>query len=167
MSYNLYELACNSCNDTIHHYSKETLVSSNCHFLQTLNSDQSYIINKSLDILNCKNSVLRSRPPQYHPSVDRPPPPPPIPLLIFKSQICFPWLYNMTPLTAVFQYRRYFASPESGSIGGVDCTLEASQSFWKRVTKFGTCATWYVTHTWYTTYPNQSLAVGALVRVAG
>ena len=37
----------------------------------------------------------------------------------------------MTLLTAVFQYRRYFASPESGGIvggggggggGGVDCT---------------------------------------------
>ena len=32
----------------------------------------------------------------------------------------FSWLY-MTPLTAVFQYRLFFASPESGGIGVVDC----------------------------------------------
>ena len=31
---------------------------------------------------------------------------PPIPPLIFKSQICFSWLY-MTPFTTVFQYCRF------------------------------------------------------------
>ena len=28
----------------------------------------------------------------------------------------------MTPFTAVFQYHRFVGSPESGDIGGVDCT---------------------------------------------
>ena len=61
-------------------------------------------------------------PPQYRPSVDRlrtcPPTRPPIPPLIFKSRIFF-FLVTITyktPFTAVFQYRRFFASPESGSI---------------------------------------------------
>ena len=35
----------------------------------------------------------------------------------------FSWLHIMTPFTAVFHYRRLFASLESGGIGGgVDCT---------------------------------------------
>ena len=29
----------------------------------------------------------------------------------------------MIPFTAVFQYRRFFASSESGGIGGVDCNF--------------------------------------------
>ena len=60
-------------------------------------------------------------------TVAPPPPPPTIPPLrwpphpntasIFNSRKCF-FLVYMTPFTAVFQYHRYFASPESGGIGG-------------------------------------------------
>ena len=50
-----------------------------------------------------------SRRPQYRPSVDRLPQ---VPNIFFIG-------YIMTPFTPVCQYCRFFASPESGGIGGV------------------------------------------------
>ena len=45
----------------------------------------------------------------------------PCPLIPLGPEYVFPWLY-MTPFTAISQYRRFFTSPESGDIGGVDCS---------------------------------------------
>ena len=50
------------------------------------------------------------------PPVNRPPP---------NTAADF-WLYT-TPFTAVFQYRRFYASPESGIIGGRLIVLEMWQ----------------------------------------
>ena len=67
--------------------------------------------------------IYYSRATQYRPSVDRLPR---IPLLIFKSRICFflltyvIWL-PLPPFSNIC--RRFFASPESDGIGGVDCII--------------------------------------------
>ena len=84
------------------------------HLWQFLSNFPSFIIDKYKGIV--KTSM-------YSRSHNTAPPltaSPPIPPLIFKSWICFFLvIYNMTPLTAVFEYRRYFAwSPESGGIVG-------------------------------------------------
>ena len=57
-------------------------------------------------------------PPQYCPSVDRLPS---NAAADFQVPNIFSRLY-MTPLTAIFQYPNYIASPKSGGIGGDDCT---------------------------------------------
>ena len=56
--------------------------------------------------------ILQPPPPQYRPSVNRLPP---IPLLIFKSRICFSWLYS---LYRSFPIPPFFASHKTGGIGG-------------------------------------------------
>ena len=74
-----------------------------------------------------RTNTYYSRPPNTTLRLPPRPPPPNIYCSWFSSpEYVFSWLYILylyvTPFTAVFQYRRFFASPENGGIwgGGVD-----------------------------------------------